>query len=52
MAFMAFIQLFRDSLLSLPLFSVIHNLPALFILAAHLFLGRKLLVQDSPAATP
>jgi hypothetical protein len=52
MAFMAFIQLFRDGLLSLPLFSVIHNLPALFILAAHLFLGRKLLVQDSPAATP
>jgi hypothetical protein len=52
MAFMAFIQLFRDGVLSLPLFSVIHNLPALFILAAHLFLGRKLLVQDSPAATP
>ncbi len=51
MAFMAFIQLFRDSLLSLPLFSVIHNLPALFILAAHLFVGRKLLVQDSPSAS-
>jgi hypothetical protein len=51
-AFMAFIQLFRDGVLSLFLFSVIHNMPALFILAAHLFVGRKLLVQDSPAATP
>ena len=52
MAFMAFIQLFRDGLLSLPLFSVIHNLPALFIFAAHIFIGRKLLVQDSPVASP
>lgn len=52
MAFMAFIQLFRDGLLSLPLFSVIHNLPALFILAAHLFVGRKLLVQDPPTVSP
>jgi hypothetical protein len=51
-AFMAFIQLFRDGVLSLFLFSVIQNMPALFILAAHLFSGRKLLVQDSPAATP
>jgi hypothetical protein len=51
MAFMAFIQLFRDGLLSLPLFSVVHNLPALFILAAHLFVGRKLLVQDSPSTS-
>lgn len=52
MAFMAFIQLFRDGLLSLPLFSVIHNLPALFILAGHLFVGRKLLVQDPPIPNP
>jgi hypothetical protein len=48
MGFMAFIQLFRDSLLSLPLFSVIHNLPALFILFAHLFAGSRLLVVDLP----
>ena len=52
MGFMAFIQLYRDGLLSLPLFSFIHNMPALFILAAHLFAGRKLLVQDSPTANP
>jgi len=52
MAFMAFIQLFRDGLLSLPLFSVIHNMPALFILAAHLFVGRKLFVQDPPTVRP
>jgi hypothetical protein len=51
MAFMAFIQLFRDGVLSLFLFSVIQNMPALFILAAHLFLGRKLLVQDSPSTS-
>ena len=52
MAFMAFIQLFRDGLLSLPLFSMIHNLPALFIWGAHIFLGRKLLVQDPPIPSP
>jgi hypothetical protein len=52
MAFMAFIQLFRDGLLSLPLFSLIHNLPALFILVAHIFVGHKLLVQDPPRAGP
>lgn len=51
MGFMAFIQLFRDGLLSLPLFSLIHNMPALFILVAHLCIGRKLLVQDPPTDT-
>lgn len=47
-AFMAFIQLFRDGVLSLFLFSVIQNMPALFILFAHLFTGSRLLVVDLP----
>jgi hypothetical protein len=52
MAFMAFVQLFRDGMLSLILFSLVHNLPALFIWVAHLFGGRKLLVQDPPTVRP
>jgi hypothetical protein len=52
MAFMAFIQLFRDGLLSLPLFSVVHNMPALFIWVAHMFAGRKVMVQDPPEVSP
>lgn len=49
--FMAFTQLFRDGILSLPLFSLIHNLPAFFIWVAHLFLGPRLIVQDSPISS-
>jgi hypothetical protein len=52
LAFMAFIQLFRDGLLSLILFTVVHNMPALFIWVAHVFAGRKLLVQDLPSDRP
>ena len=52
MAFMAFIQLFRDGLLSLVLFSVVQNMPALFIWGAHIFSDRKLLVQDPPIPNP
>ena len=51
MAFMAFIQLFRDGLLSLPLFSLVHNTPTLFIWVAHMFAGRKAMVQDPPVAS-
>lgn len=51
-AFMAFILLFRDGLLSLFLFSLIQNMPVLFIWVAHIFSGHKLLVQDTPAASP
>ncbi|MCX6921436.1 MAG: hypothetical protein NTX20_08980 [Verrucomicrobia bacterium] len=48
-AFMAFIQLFRDGLLSLVLFTMVHNLPLLFIWVAHKVAGRRLLIDDLPS---
>ena len=50
-AFMAFIQLFRDGLLSLPLFTLVHSSPTFFIWVAHMFAGRRALVQDPPVAS-
>ena len=49
-AFMAFIQLFRDGLLSLVLFTMVHNLPLLFIWVAHKVAGQRLLIDDLPSA--
>ena len=48
-AFMAFIQLFRDGLLSLVLFTMVHNLPLFFMWIAHKVAGRRLLVDDQPS---
>jgi hypothetical protein len=48
-AFMAFIQLFRDGLLSLVLFTMVHNLPLLFLWIAHKVAGRRLLIDDQPS---
>ena len=48
-AFMAFIQLFRDGLLSLVLFTIVHNLPLLFIWVAHKVAGRRLLIDELPS---
>ena len=48
-AFIAFIQLFRDGLLSLVLFTMVHNLPLLFIWVAHKVAGRRLLIDDLPS---
>lgn len=50
--FMAFIQLFRDGLLSLVLFSMVHNLPVFFIWGAHGVAGRRLLIDDMPTSGP
>jgi hypothetical protein len=49
---MAFLQLFRDGLLSLILFTVVHNLPLLFIWVAHKVAGRRLLIDDLPSIDP
>jgi hypothetical protein len=48
--FMAFIQMFRDGLASLVLFTAVHNLPMLFVAVAHMLpgVGRKLV--DRPAS--
>lgn len=50
--FMAFLQLYRDGLLSLVVFTVAHNLPMAFAWALHLIPGVAPKVLDRPPADP
>lgn len=49
---MAYIQLFRDGLLSLVVFTVVHNLPMLFAWILHSLPGFAQKVLDPPPAHP
>lgn len=50
--FMAFIQMFRDGLASLVLFTAVHNLPMLFVAVAHMLPGVARKVVDRPVSDP
>jgi hypothetical protein len=50
--FMAFIQLFRDGVLSLLVFTVVHNIPMAVVWFLHLFPGVSPKVLDLPPADP
>jgi hypothetical protein len=50
--FMAFLQLYRDGLLSLVVFTVAHNLPMVFAWILHLIPGVAPKVLDRPPADP
>jgi len=49
---MAYIQLFRDGLLSIFVFTVVHNMPMLFAWILHSFPGVAQRVLDPPPADP
>ena len=51
-AFMALIQTFRDGLLSIFVFTVVHNMPMLFTFILHLIPGFAKKSLDRPAADP
>jgi hypothetical protein len=51
-AFMALIQTFRDGLLSIFVFTVVHNMPMLFALVCHMIPGFAAKSLDRPAADP
>jgi hypothetical protein len=50
--FMALVQTFRDGLLSIFVFTVVHNMPMLFALAMHMVPGFAAKSLDRPAADP
>ena len=50
--FMALIQTFRDGVLSIFVFTIVHNMPMLFALLAHLVPGYAVRSLDRPAADP
>jgi hypothetical protein len=50
--FMALIQTFRDGLLSIFVFTVVHNMPMLFATILHLIPGFSAKSLDRPAADP
>lgn len=50
--FMAFIQMFRDGLASLVLFTVVHNMPMLFSTVAHMLPGAARKFLDRPPSDP
>ena len=50
--FMALIQTFRDGLLSIFVFTIVHNMPMLFALIAHRIPGFAAKSLDRPAADP
>lgn len=50
--FMALVQTFRDGLLSIFVFTVVHNMPMLFATLAHLVPGFAARSLDRPAADP
>lgn len=50
--FMALVQTFRDGLLSILVFTLVHNMPALFALVLHLMPGFAKKSLDRPAADP
>ncbi|MCX6888745.1 MAG: O-antigen ligase [Verrucomicrobia bacterium] len=51
-AFMALVQTFRDGLLSIFVFTFVHNMPMLFALVTHLIPGFAAKSLDRPAADP
>jgi hypothetical protein len=51
-AFMALVQTFRDGLLSIFVFTVVHNMPMLFATIAHMIPGFAAKSLDRPAADP
>jgi hypothetical protein len=50
--FMALVQTFRDGLLSIFVFTIVHNMPMLFAFVAHLIPGFAAKSLDRPAADP
>ena len=50
--FMALVQTFRDGLLSIFVFTVVHNMPMLFALVCHTIPGFAAKSLDRPAADP
>lgn len=50
--FMAFIQLFRDGMLSLFVFTIVHNIPMFFVWMLHLVPGVAPKVLDLPPSHP
>ena len=50
--FMALVQTFRDGLLSIFLFTIVHNMPMLFALICHMIPGFAKKSLDRPAADP
>ena len=50
--FMALVQTFRDGLLSIFVFTVVHNMPMLFALITHMIPGFAAKSLDRPAADP
>ena len=50
--FMAFVQTFRDGLLSLFVFTVVHNMPMLFTWILHSLPGFAVKAMDRPPADP
>lgn len=50
--FMALVQTFRDGVLSIFVFTIVHNMPMLFASLAHLFPGLASKSLDRPAADP
>jgi hypothetical protein len=50
--FMALVQTFRDGLLSIFVFTIVHNMPMLFALVLHLVPGLADKSLDRPAADP
>jgi oligosaccharide repeat unit polymerase len=51
-SFMAMVQMFRDGLLSIFVFSVVHNMPMLFTLILHSIPGMAEKALDRPPADP
>jgi hypothetical protein len=50
--FMALVQTFRDGLLSIFVFTIVHNMPMLFALICHMIPGFAKKSLDRPAADP
>lgn len=50
--FMALVQTFRDGLLSIFVFTLVHNMPAMFAFVLHMFPGLADKSLDRPAADP
>ena len=50
--FMALVQTFRDGLLSIFVFTIVHNMPMLFAVIGHMIPGFAIKSLDRPAADP
>jgi len=49
---MALVQTFRDGLLSIFVFTIVHNMPMLFAVVGHMIPGFAIKSLDRPAADP